>query len=471
MFRFVFFVLIIVGLVPSVQAQDGLKAGAFAMDVTPKKFPISVNGGFTDRQATAANDPLHARCLVISDGKSKVALVIVDSCMIPRSIVTQAKEEAQKLTKIPATNILISATHTHTAPTLDGVFGSEAAGEYVDALPYLIAKGIAQADQNLLPAKLGTIRVNNARQLFNRRWKREQGLIPADPFGNTTDQVQMNPGHQAKGLLEQAGATDPEISIISVQTRDGKPLALYASYSLHYVGGVPALSADYFGMFCERIQQKLGDPNQNPPFMAALSNGTSGDVNNVDFANPAKKGQKPGEQARVVAEDVSNSVLDVYPKIAYRSDITLAVAVKEIELGVRKGSVEEVMRAQEILAALKGKKTTGKSDEVYANETIQLVSYPSKVPVLLQAIRIGDQGIAAIPCEVFAEIGLDLKKRSPIKPMFTVSLANGYNGYLPTPAQHKLGGYETWRARSSYLEVNASDKISETLLELLGKVK
>ena len=70
---------------------------------------------------------------------------------------------------------------------------------------------------------------------------------------------------------------------------------------------------------------------------------------------------------------------------------------------------------------------------------------------------------------MFAEIGLEIKKKSPLKPTFTIELANGYNGYLPTPEQHKLGGYETWRARSSYLEVDASTKITATLLELLGQ--
>src|SRR5213593_425389 len=59
-----------------------LKAGAFAQDVTPEKFPVSVNGGFSDRKATSANDPLHARCLVLDDGKTKLALVVVDSCML-----------------------------------------------------------------------------------------------------------------------------------------------------------------------------------------------------------------------------------------------------------------------------------------------------------------------------------------------------------------------------------------------------
>ncbi len=90
--------------------------------------------------------------------------------------------------------------------------------------------------------------------------------------------------------------------------------------------------------------------------------------------------------------------------------------------------------------------------------------------LLLQAIEIGDLTIVAAPCEVFVEIGLELKRKSPIQPTFTVSLANGYNGYLPTPEQHELGGYETWRARSSYLETGASRKIVAAVLELLRDV-
>jgi hypothetical protein len=111
------------------------------------------------------------------------------------------------------------------------------------------------------------------------------------------------------------------------------------------------------------------------------------------------------------------------------------------------------------------------AEEIYARETVQMAGYPDEVSIILQALRIGDLAITAIPCEVFAEIGLELKKKSPIKPEFTIQLANGYNGYLPTPAQHALGGYETWRAKSSYLEVGASPKITAKLLELLAQLK
>jgi hypothetical protein len=110
-------------------------------------------------------------------------------------------------------------------------------------------------------------------------------------------------------------------------------------------------------------------------------------------------------------------------------------------------------------------------EEIYARETMLIKDFPKQVPLIIQAFRVGDLAIAALPCEVFVEIGLDIKAKSPFKPTFTTSLANGYNGYLPTPDHHKLGGYETWRARSSYLEVDASTKISTVLFGLLKKLK
>ena len=88
---------------------------------------------------------------------------------------------------------------------------------------------------------------------------------------------------------------------------------------------------------------------------------------------------------------------------------------------------------------------------------LQLQKSPETVRVILQAVRIGELGITAIPFEVFSEIGLELKARSPLKPSFTIELANGGYGYLPTPEQHKLGGYETWLGTNK-VEVQASSQ-------------
>ena len=88
----------------------------------------------------------------------------------------------------------------------------------------------------------------------------------------------------------------------------------------------------------------------------------------------------------------------------------------------------------------------------------------------LQAIRIGDLGIVSSPCETFVETGLAVKKTSPLQPTFTIELANGYNGYLPTPEQHALGGYETWLG-TSRVQKDASVLIVDQLLQMLGELK
>src|SRR5687768_16932617 len=138
----------------SAQDRKTFRAGAYAQDINPAKYPVSVNGGMQDRQATGSHDRLHARCLVLDDGTTRIALVVCDSCMIPREILDEAKQLANKATGIPTQRILISATHTHTAPTVGGVFQSDPDTEYVKYLPSQIARGIEKAHANLTPARI-----------------------------------------------------------------------------------------------------------------------------------------------------------------------------------------------------------------------------------------------------------------------------------------------------------------------------
>src|SRR5262249_54712537 len=159
------------------------------------------------------------------------------------------------------------------------------------------------------------------------------------------------------------------------------------------------------------------------------------------FSKAAPARPAPYEQIRVVADSVARAAHRAYQQIKHRDGVSLAASAGDIELGVRLPRAEDVARAQAILDKAKGRPLKGQP-EVYARETVLLSPYPARVPVKLQAFRVGELGIAAIPCEVFAEIGLEIKKKSPLRPTFTIELANGYNGYLPTPAQHQLGGYE-----------------------------
>ena len=459
--------LAILGFFASTVSANGFRAGAATSNVTPP-LGTSLNGHFTDRRAVHIHDELHARCLVLDDGTTKLAFVVVDSCMVPDSVVETAKGTIAEHTGIPASHVLVSATHTHEAPTAASVFQSQANPDYQKFLTTRIADGVRRANNNLAPAQIGWAVTQTPEHVFNRRWRMKPGVVNHDPFGGKSDQVKMNPAPGSPDLVEPSGPVDPEVWLVSVRSPDGKHIALLANYSLHYVGGeAPAnVSADYFGMFCDRMTALLEARDHDPAFVAMMSNGTSGNINSINFRAP-RPDRKPFERMREVAHDVAAKAAETVRSIQYQDTAKLSARSATLELGVRKPSAEEIARAKDILSG-NPPLTPVRLDGVYAKETLAMAEYPDRVPVVVQAIRIGDLAIAAIPCEVFVEIGLDLKKNSPIKPLFTISLANGYHGYLPTPEHHKLGGYETWRAQSSYLEVDASTKIMAKLMELLG---
>jgi hypothetical protein len=241
-----------------------------------------------------------------------------------------------------------------------------------------------------------------------------------------------------------------------------------ANYSLHYVGGTsgPVVSADYFGEFANRMKRHV---KGNEDFVGAMSNGTSGDVNNVNFALKVAPKRQPYEQMGFVAEVIAEAIGKAYGDIQYHDSLPLRVKDAEVDLRVRLPSADDLRRAEMLLQDVTDRPLKGQS-LIYARETTLMAKYPATVKVRLQAIRIGSLGIVSSPCETFTETGLAIKRLSPLKSTFTIELANGYNGYLPPPEQHRLGGYETWRARSSYLETDAEPKVRETLIELLKSV-
>jgi neutral ceramidase len=446
------------------------RAGAAVSNITPR-LGISINGYFNDRIATHIHDELHARCLVLDDSQTRLAVVVCDSCMIPREVMDDAKRRIERQHGLPASHVLISATHTHTAPSSVGIFQSEPDAGYCEFLAGRIADGVGRAIHNLAPAKIAWGIGREPNQVFNRRWKMKPGTIPPNPFGGTNDLVKMNPVIGSADLIEPAGPTDPEVAVVSLQSPEGRPIAVLANYSLHYVGtGCDGeVSADYYCAFADRVQQLLGADRLDPSFVALLSNGTSGDINNINFRQK-RAPQPPYEQMRLVADAVATKAVRVCRTLRYQDWVPLGVRETELSLGVRRPTADEVARAEAILEKVQGE-ALKTAEQVYARETRLMKDYPAEKATILQAMRIGDLGIAAIPCEVFAETGLAIKQKSPFKPTFTIELANGCDGYLPTPGQHALGGYETWRARSSYLEVEAEPKICEVLIGLLAELR
>ena len=468
---------ICLGSIGAAAAPAGLRAGAHAEDITPKSLPSPVNGSMKGNFANAVTDPMHARAFAIHDGKTALILCVVDACMIPREICEAAKAIAAKQTGVPAAHILISATHSHSCATMTPVFQSDPDPAYVSELPARIAQALIHAHANLEPAEIAWGKDSDPTQVFNRRWLMRPGETYENPFDSMGDRARMNPGHQNPQVSRPAGPVDPEVNLLAARARaDGRPIAVLANYSLHYVGGLPPISADYFGAFARELAQRLHTSdaryNLKPAFVGMMSNGTSGNINNINYAAPAPARRAPGEQIQVVSKSVGNAAMRAWEKLAWHASAPLATRERDLSLGVRKATPAELERARKVLATTPQDKSGQFSDRkaIYAREATLLDAYPEKVPIKLQAHRVGGLTITAIPCEVFVEIGLDLKRSKPLEEHFTISLANGYNGYLPTPEHHRLGGYETWRARSSYLETDASVQITTQLKEMLAEI-
>jgi len=455
-------------------AESGdLRAGAALVDISPTTFPVPVNGSMRQYLATGIHDPMHARCLALHDGRHPLVIVEVDACMIPRDIVLAAKQIARERTGISPERIVIAATHTHSAAALTPIFQCEVDADYVATVPPRIAAGIVKAVANLEPAEWGWAFAAAPAHVFNRRWFMKPEASYENPFGGTGDRVKMNPGHAEPTVSVPSGPVDQDVAVVAVRSRgDKRPLGLVANYSLHYVGGLPAISADYFAAFADEMARRLeaadGRYAGKPPFVAMLTNGTSGNVNNVDFASPPRAKADRGLPLRAVASGVADAAERAYAAISWRSTAMIDSEARDLSLGVRKGSAAELARARTWMESIPKDRDGQWSDRnaIYARETVLLAAYPDRVPVSLQVHRIDDLSIATIPCEVFVETGLHLKKTSPFVRHFTISLANGYDGYLPRPVDHGWGGYETWRARSSYLEVEAEPKIVAALEEM-----
>ncbi|MEO6246335.1 MAG: hypothetical protein ABIQ12_12950 [Opitutaceae bacterium] len=475
--RLLFFVLIALGSFAARAADLVFKAGAAMADITPTQLPSPINGGMRGAFTSAVTDPMHARSVALHDGRTALILCVVDSCMIPREVCEAAKAITAQATGVPASHLLISATHSHSCATMTGVFQSDPDPAYVAALPARIARSLIAAHANLEPAEIAWSSDRDPTQVFNRRWFVKPGETVENPFGAKADRALMNPGFLNARVNGVAGPTDPEVSILAVRAKaDGRPLALLANYSLHYVGGAPAISADYFAAFARELTERLQATDARyagkPAFVGIMSNGTSGNINNVNYGAGAPSRRAPGEQIAAVARSVADAAMRAWAKLAWRAGAPLRSVERDLALGVRKATPEELAAARRVVETTPRDKDGQFSDRtaIYAREALMLDAYPDRVPVKLQAHQVGGLTIAAIPCEVFVEIGLELKGVKPAEQLFTISLANGYNGYLPTPEHHRLGGYETWRARSSYLETGAATAITKNLKEMIAEV-
>jgi len=331
--------------------------------------------------------------------------------------------------------------------------------QYYNLFCERVAEAVSMAVENLAPAKVGWGVGSKPEFTRCRRNLLEPGTFAPNPFGEQKDRAVMCGWGKA---IRPTGPVDPQVGVLSVQHSDGRPLAVLANYSIHYVSGAKpgAVTADYHGHFAERLATLMKADNADPPFVGIMSRGNAGDT-------ACYRGGY--ESMKKVGNALAEEAFRVCRQIDYHDRLPMAVRQSTIQLGVRRPGVERIEWAKAVLAGTwKGK--VHRWTQVYAKGTLELAKFPASIPFCLQAFRIGDLAVTAVPCEMYASTALAIRKASPLHPYFNIDLANGFWGYLPPPEQHKLGGYTTWPTTSSCLEVDAEPKIRRELLRLLRAV-
>jgi hypothetical protein len=449
-------------LLPPAQAE--LQVGAAIVDITPQQLPVLVNGGMLSKSANAIMTHVNARAIVIDDGSERIGIVVVDSCMLPKFLLDEAKQLATAKTKLKSDRILISATHTHTAPSSFGCLGTDPDPLYVPFLRQRLVEALIQAEKKLQPARVGWGVAKAEQFTALRRWVRRPDRLAEDPFGNPTVRANMHAATKPEDVTGQSGPEDPDLSMIVFQATDGTPIATLANFSMHYFSD-KAISADYFGLFCDGLQQYVKQRHPKSEMVGIMSHGCSGDVWRRDYMT-WKSGENPTIEG--YTQGLLEIAKQVYESVEFEESTTLAMAESRIPMKYRVPNRQLLDWSKRIVDAMESG-TPKDRLEVYAREQV-LLDRMQSTEIVLQAIRIGDIAIASTPTETYALTGLKIKAQSPYPKTMVIELANGADGYIPPPEQHLLGGYNTWAARSAGLEVTAEPRIVATAVNLLETV-
>lgn len=443
-----------------------LRVGTAKVDVTPQQLPVLVNGSMTSRSVGRITTHVNARAIVLDDGVERVALMVVDSCLMPRVFLDEVKELASSRTKLSPNRIMISATHTHTAPSVMAALGTEADPNYVPFLRQKLAEALQLAEENLQPAEVGWA-VGLAPQFTAlRRWVRRPDRIATDPFGNATVRANMHSARDPADAIGPTGPEDPRLSMICFRTPGGEPIAALCNFSMHYFGDKD-ISADYYGLFCDGLEAFLEtqSPNSSNRPLAVMSHGCSGDIWRRDYmqAQPEAEGS-----IAQFAQGLLGIAKATYATAEYSPQGELTMQERRLPMKYRVPDQQRLAWAEREVEKLEERLPKTQA-EIYAREQVFL-DQMQETEVVVQAIRIGDIAIATTPTETYALTGLKLKHQSPLAKTMVIELANGGDGYIPPPEQHRLGGYNTWPARSAGLEVTAEPKIVASLLGMLEEV-
>jgi neutral/alkaline ceramidase-like enzyme len=433
------------------------RIGAAAANIDPP-VGIPLAGYHSERGSEGVLDHIHAKAAVLDDGKTKVALVVCDLISMPRNTVIEARKLIEQQTGIRGSNVMISATHSHTGPVLkrdstrDDLDGGsqDLSVRYTAQLPKLIAQSVVDAHAKLRPARVSYAHESESRLAFNRRYWMKDGTVG------------WNPGKLNTNTLRAVGPTDPEVGVVYFDTADKKPLLTYVNFAMHPdTTGGNFISADYPGALSRVLALYKG-----ADMLTLFANGTCGNLNhvNVTWADPQKGTNEANRLGTILAAAVLKAYMDLKPAV----DTTLRVRSELVRLPLPKITDDDVTEARDIVKRINAKETRF-LEKVMAYKVLDVQARQGKPQeVEVQVITLGkDLAWVSLPGEIFVELGLNIKAVSPFKQTHLVELANGAIGYIPNRSAYAEGNYEVVSARcaegSGELLVTAAVKLLSEL--------
>ena len=436
----------------------GLPAGDLEGAAPPPMHVGVATADITPEQG-AAHDPLLAKAVVFRQGACQAALVMCDVCIVSSDLSGLARQAAMDTTGIPAANIAVAATHTHTGTTAR----KDAAERIADA--------VARAQQAARPVQLQAGMAEQKETIsFNRRYLMKDGTI------------RFNPGVLNPDIVRPVGPIDPGVGILLFRdAASGKPLASLTNFALHLdtVGKYDEFSADYPYYLDRELKKEFGDH-----FVSVFGTGTCGDVNHVDVTRPNLRWKQTRGQTMLVPfspkpTDASPSPITTeYLGAALAATVKAAVphlrACARPSLAARSETIQAPLATFSEMDRAWAREAGGKemsflmrirASRIRALEGLRQ-KYGETMPVEVQAFRLcEDTAIVAIPGEVFVELGLAIKKGSPFAHTLVIELANTREmSYVPTRKAFCEGDYEVVNSR---LESGGGEMMVEAALRML----
>ncbi|MBT3377666.1 MAG: hypothetical protein HN742_42220 [Lentisphaerae bacterium] len=442
------------------QEQMGWQAGFGSVDFTPPPN-LPMMGNFrADYAATGTHDPLTARALVLQSrmDQAPVALLSLDLCMMPRSCVALMRRWIRERTGIPAGNVLIAATHTHSGPATLALYGMPKAEDSdIEAFLETAVGAVSSAVDRIRPAALKLGRGTEDRVSFNRR------LLDA------SGQTHMNWEDLSEAEIARVlGPVDTEILALQVEHEDGSG-GVVVNFALH-----PAVldyanrlySADYPGYLAEALKTLNG-----PRFEPLFFNGCCGNVNHIDYTDPdaPRRGYQATQRIGFMLAAATHSTLKHGATPLNAGPVRpLSEHVALARHPITDAQIEWARQVLERDDSPFVDAADGFPEEARAETWLEMHAAQHQADsVEVMAIRIGDMAIVGLPGEVFCEFGLDIKAKSPAAHTMVFELANDAIGYLPTREAFPQGGYEVVPGSTRYAP-DAGEKLAQAAHRLLS---